>query len=230
MSVPGFHDRDRARELPERDPDDDRSRNCEDDGHADPLPAIRLGDEANQDEADRRDQPDEHPGPRRDGRGHRPSMPASPGNVDKSLTHPSLVTHDCADKDGQRIIAVVEDGHVVLVNRRGLEATATFPGVGGHGRRPRPPRGRPRRGGGGVQREGPDQLPAPAAADARRPAHVPAPGRDARVVRRLRRPLARRRAARRPSASPNAAESSTGWGSRAGRGRRRPSSTPLPPS
>jgi bifunctional non-homologous end joining protein LigD len=33
--------------------------------------------------------------------------------------------------DGQRIIAVVEDGHVVLTNRRGQEATATFPEVEG---------------------------------------------------------------------------------------------------
>ncbi|MEA2825811.1 MAG: bifunctional non-ous end joining protein LigD [Actinomycetota bacterium] len=33
--------------------------------------------------------------------------------------------------DGQRIIAIVEDGHVTLTNRRGLEATATFPEVEG---------------------------------------------------------------------------------------------------
>ena len=33
--------------------------------------------------------------------------------------------------DGQRIIAIVEDGHVVLTNRRGMEATATFPEVEG---------------------------------------------------------------------------------------------------
>jgi bifunctional non-homologous end joining protein LigD len=33
--------------------------------------------------------------------------------------------------DGQRIIAIVEDGRVTLTNRRGLEATATFPEVEG---------------------------------------------------------------------------------------------------
>jgi bifunctional non-homologous end joining protein LigD len=46
-----------------------------------------------------------------------------PPNPDGWMFEPKL--------DGQRIIAVVEDGHVVLVNRRGLEATATFPELEG---------------------------------------------------------------------------------------------------
>ena len=46
-----------------------------------------------------------------------------PPNPDGWMLKPKL--------DGQRIIAIVEDGHVVLTNRRGLEATATFPEVEG---------------------------------------------------------------------------------------------------
>ena len=46
-----------------------------------------------------------------------------PPNPDGWMFEPKL--------DGQRIIAIVEDGHVVLTNRRGLEATATFPELEG---------------------------------------------------------------------------------------------------
>ncbi len=47
----------------------------------------------------------------------------APANPDGWMFEPKL--------DGQRIIATVDGGHVTLTNRRGLEATATFPEVEG---------------------------------------------------------------------------------------------------